>query len=42
MASTNGLKNDDKENRRDLLPWEPLQEVVKVLTHGARKYAPDN
>jgi hypothetical protein len=25
----------------DLLPWEALEEIGKVLTYGAEKYTPD-
>lgn len=25
-----------------LLPWEPVEEIVRVLMFGAKKYAPDN
>lgn len=39
-----GIKNDFKDNkvRMDLLPWPELEEVAKVLTAGAKKYAPNN
>lgn len=37
-----GRKDDQKKGRWDLLPWEALDEVVKVLTHGAERYAPEN
>lgn len=37
-----GIKFDDKKLQWDLLPLEPIQETVKVLMHGAEKYAPDN
>jgi hypothetical protein len=33
-----GLKYDDGKLRWDLLPWEPIEEIVKVLTYGAKKY----
>lgn len=26
----------------DLLPWAEAEEVIKVLTFGAKKYAPEN
>lgn len=37
-----GIKYDKQKDRWDLLPVEPMRQVVKVLTHGATKYAPDN
>jgi hypothetical protein len=29
------------KNRLDLLPFDALEEIGKVLTYGAKKYAPD-
>jgi hypothetical protein len=37
-----GIKFDDKKLRYDLLPVEPIEDLVKVLTYGANKYRPDN
>ena len=37
-----GVKYDQEKLRYDLLPIEPLEEVVKVLMLGAKKYADDN
>jgi hypothetical protein len=37
-----GLKYDDGKLRWDLLPIEEVEDVVKVLTFGANKYAPEN
>lgn len=37
-----GQKLDSAKPMWDLLPWEELEEVVKVLTFGAKKYAPEN
>ena len=37
-----GIKYDQDKPRWGLLPFEPLAEVVAVLTVGAKKYAPDN
>ena len=37
-----GKKNDKGKLRYDLFPVKSLKETVKVLTHGAGKYAPDN
>jgi hypothetical protein len=38
----NGVKYDDKKIQMELLPLRELQEVARVLTYGAKKYAPDN
>ena len=35
---SDGTKSDDGKLRLDLLPIEPLEEIAKVLTFGARKY----
>jgi hypothetical protein len=39
-----GIKFDDgpEKLRWDLLPWEEVEQVVKVLTLGASKYADHN
>jgi hypothetical protein len=37
-----GIKFDDERNRWDLLPWREIEQVVKILTFGAKKYADDN
>lgn len=37
-----GTKYDNEKARYDLIPPAALEEFVKVLTFGARKYAPDN
>ncbi len=34
----NGEKHDGEKIRMDLLPFEALEAVAEVLTHGARKY----
>jgi hypothetical protein len=39
---SSGFKYDDNKIRMELLPLRELQEVAKVLTYGAKKYAPDN
>ena len=36
-----GVKNDEDKLRYDLLPVEVVEEVVKVLTYGAKKYTDD-
>ncbi len=37
-----GIKYDKDKPRWNLLPWDELEDVVHVLTFGAKKYAPDN
>lgn len=37
-----GVKYDEDKPRWELLPVEPIEQVVKVLSHGARKYDDDN
>ena len=37
-----GIKYDSEKLRYDLFPIEALEEITKVLTYGAAKYAPDN
>jgi len=37
-----GKKYDSKKPQMELLPMNALLEVSKVLTHGAKKYAPGN
>jgi hypothetical protein len=37
-----GQKFDGEKPRWVLLPWAQVEEVVKVLTFGAKKYAPNN
>jgi len=37
-----GRKLDKSKPMWGLLPFEPLQEIVKVLTFGAKKYSKDN
>lgn len=39
---TQGVKFDSEKPRWDLLPINVTEEVVKVLTYGAKKYSPDN
>ena len=38
----NGRKDDAEKPDYSLLPWRGLDEVVRVLTFGARKYSRDN
>ena len=37
-----GVKYDEDKPKWSLLPFSAVGEVVKVLTYGANKYAPDN
>ena len=37
-----GVKYDNDKLRWDLLPMAPVEEVVKVLTYGAKKYDDEN
>jgi hypothetical protein len=37
-----GQKFDQDKPRWDLLPWNELESVVKVLTNGSKKYADNN
>lgn len=42
LESNKGQKFDADKLRYDLLPAEFEEAVAKVLTHGAKKYAPNN
>jgi hypothetical protein len=37
-----GLKNDVGKLRWSLIPFPAMRSVLRVLEHGATKYAPDN
>ena len=37
-----GVKDDSAKLKWELLPWRATEGVVKVLTFGARKYAPNS
>lgn len=37
-----GKKDDSDKLRYDLLPPNAIEKIVKILTFGAKKYAPDN
>jgi hypothetical protein len=37
-----GLKYDNEKPRWDILPYDAVNEIVKVMTYGAKKYAPHN
>jgi len=41
-VKTKGLKLDDGKLNWSLMPFGALQEVVKVLEFGSKKYAPNN
>lgn len=36
------VKHDSEKNRLELLPVRPLEEVGQAMTHGAKKYGPEN
>lgn len=42
MQPVGGTKHDDGKNQLALLPFEALEEVGKVMTFGAKKYAAHN
>jgi len=37
-----GRKDDQAKPRYELVPWAAMDEVVRVLGHGAAKYGDDN
>lgn len=37
-----GVKLDDDKTRYDLIPCYPLEQLAKVYTYGAKKYADEN
>ena len=37
-----GMKHDAGKPLWWLLPWEEIEDVVKILTFGAKKYKPNN
>ena len=41
-SSTLGMKDDQQKARWDLLPLNPIAQIVDVLTFGASKYADNN
>ena len=41
-AAEKGMKFDDGKLDYTLVPWDGMDEVVKVLEFGAKKYARDN
>lgn len=42
MSENQGKKFDQEKLRYDLLPTEAIEEIVKVLTQGAKKYGDRN
>lgn len=42
QINTTGRKYDSDKLRWDLLPIDCVEDVVKILTFGANKYAPNN
>lgn len=40
-CGTGGVKDDAGKNQLELLPWRAVEAVGRVLTYGARKYAPE-
>lgn len=42
MLATEGRKHDTGKPDYTLLPWDAVEQIVKVLDFGARKYARDN
>jgi hypothetical protein len=41
-TNSEGVKHDAEKLDWNLLPLKTLEAVVRVLMHGAKKYAPDN
>jgi len=39
---TEGRKDDQEKTQYDLVPPFALEEIAKVMTFGAKKYAPNN
>lgn len=42
VSPEQGVKNDDGKAPWDLLPFDAVEQIVKVLQHGAKKYAARN
>lgn len=36
------MKNDEEKLRWDLLPYEAIEEIVRILTYGTKKYKENN
>ena len=41
-GNTVGIKFDDNKLRMDLMPIRPIEDIARVLTFGAKKYADRN
>jgi len=41
-TTSHGLKSDNGKLRWSLLPEREVEEVVRILEYGAKKYAPDS
>lgn len=41
-AKTEAVRHDDNKIRWDLLPYESMEEIAKVMTWGATKYGEEN
>jgi hypothetical protein len=42
QSSLQGIKHDSEKPKHDLLPYESLDEIAKVLTFGEKKYEAGN
>jgi hypothetical protein len=42
IGERTSVKNDEGKLRYDLLPWDAIEEVVKVLDYGIKKYPNPN
>jgi hypothetical protein len=42
VQMSGGIKHDEGKPKYALLPWDAIEEVVKVLTYGENKYTPRN
>lgn len=42
VGEKGGMKDDKNKIKMELLPFDSVREVAKVMTHGAKKYEPDN
>ncbi len=42
VGQLEGMKFDEDKLRWDLLPIVPVEKIVEIITHGAKKYAPEN
>lgn len=42
MSNEHGIKHDQNKIRMDLVPWDVVTEIAKILTFGAKKYEDRN